>query len=119
MENHAGAGVRHMMPESSIAAGYAGPRGWRPAPLARLSLVIHGACGVALLVEPAIWLWLIAMLAANHLVLTAAVFFPRAQFLGPNVNRLPSAAAARREISLTFDDGPHPQTTPRILELLD
>ena len=108
-----------MIPENSVAVGYVAPRAWRPAALARLSLLVHAAGGVALLADPATWPWVIATLAGNHLVLTAAVFFPRAQLLGPNVNRLPAAAASRREVSLTFDDGPHPQTTPRILELLE
>jgi len=108
-----------MNPQSSITAGYAAPRAWRPAPLAGLSLLVHGAGGIALLADPSTWLWVIAILAANHLVLTVAVFFPRAQLLGSNVNCLPAAAASRREVSLTFDDGPDPKTTPRILELLD
>jgi len=39
--------------------------------------------------------------------------------LGPNLVRLPAPAVRRREISLTFDDGPDPEVTPRVLELLD
>jgi peptidoglycan/xylan/chitin deacetylase (PgdA/CDA1 family) len=108
-----------MIPESSIAAGYPAPRAWRPAPLAAVSLFMHGAGATVLIAHPASWPWVIAALAANHLVLTAAVFFPRAQLLGPNLNRLSEAAASRHEVCLTFDDGPHPQTTPRLLELLE
>jgi peptidoglycan/xylan/chitin deacetylase (PgdA/CDA1 family) len=59
------------------------------------------------------------VLGANHLVLFCAVLWPRGRLLGPNLVRLPSAAARRREISLTFDDGPDPEVTPRVLELLD
>jgi peptidoglycan/xylan/chitin deacetylase (PgdA/CDA1 family) len=33
--------------------------------------------------------------------------------------RLPVSAAARREISITFDDGPDPEVTPHVLDLLD
>jgi peptidoglycan/xylan/chitin deacetylase (PgdA/CDA1 family) len=39
--------------------------------------------------------------------------------LGPNLARLPTAAAERGEVALTFDDGPGPETTPRVLDLLD
>ena len=108
-----------MIPESSTAGSYAPARGWQPAPLARLSCLIHGAGVAALVVDPTTWLWVIAALAANHLVLTAAVFFPRSRLLGPNLTQLPVPATARREVCLTFDDGPDPRTTPRILDLLD
>jgi peptidoglycan/xylan/chitin deacetylase (PgdA/CDA1 family) len=33
--------------------------------------------------------------------------------------RLPAAAVARRQVALTFDDGPDPEATPRVLDLLD
>jgi peptidoglycan/xylan/chitin deacetylase (PgdA/CDA1 family) len=32
---------------------------------------------------------------------------------------LPSSAAGRAEFCLTFDDGPDPQVTPQVLDLLD
>jgi len=82
-------------------------------------MVVHVAALVAVAIQPALWLWALGVLAGNHLLLTAAVFWPRGQVLGPNLVRLPAAAAARREISLTFDDGPDPEVTPRVLELLD
>ena len=108
-----------MSQQSSIAARYRGPRPWRPTPLAAFSLALHGALAIALVVSPAAWPWIIAVVAANHALLTAAVFMPRTQLLGPNVNRLPEAAARRREVALTFDDGPDPQNTPQILAWLD
>jgi len=108
-----------MSPQNSIAARYRGPRPWRPTPLAGFSIALHGALAMALLISPAAWPWIIAVVAANHALLAAAVFMPRAQLLGPNVNRLPEAAARRREVALTFDDGPDPHTTPQILALLD
>ena len=37
----------------------------------------------------------------------------------PNLIRLPEASAQRREIALTVDDGPDPEVTPRVLDLLD
>jgi peptidoglycan/xylan/chitin deacetylase (PgdA/CDA1 family) len=39
--------------------------------------------------------------------------------LGPNHTRLPAPAATRRAVALTFDDGPDPEVTPRVLDLLD
>jgi peptidoglycan/xylan/chitin deacetylase (PgdA/CDA1 family) len=65
------------------------------------------------------WPWVLGVLGANHLALILAVLWPRGQLLGPNMVRLPAAAVHRREISLTFDDGPDPEVTPRVLELLD
>lgn len=46
----------------------------------------------------------------------AAPFFPRWNFFLPAVTR---GCRGGRAVSLTFDDGPHPQTTPRLLELLE
>jgi peptidoglycan/xylan/chitin deacetylase (PgdA/CDA1 family) len=108
-----------MTPQSSIAATGYRPRPWRPTPLVGASLLVHAVCVAAFVADPADWPWILATLAANHLLLTAAVLSPRARLLGPNVNRLPDPAARRREVALTFDDGPDPELTPRILELLD
>ena len=49
----------------------------------------------------------------------ATVLFPRGRFLGPNIDRLSADAVARGEVSLTFDDGPDPEVTPAVLDLLD
>ena len=54
---------------------------------------------------------------ASHLALTAAGLWPRSTLLGPNWTRLP--ANAGRRIALTIDDGPDPDVTPRVLDLLD
>ena len=75
--------------------------------------------GVAAAVTPGLWPWALGAVAANHLVLTGAGLWPRSTLLGPNLVRLPAAAAARRQVALTFDDGPDPHTTPRVLDLLD
>jgi peptidoglycan/xylan/chitin deacetylase (PgdA/CDA1 family) len=88
-------------------------------PALRVTVALHAA-GIALLVAaPAWWPWIAAALAANHLVLTAGVFLVRGRLLGPNLSRLPAAAIAQREVCLTFDDGPHPEMTPRVLAVLD
>ena len=75
---------------------------------------------LALLVAPAHWAWALAALALNHAVLTAVGLWPRSTALGQNLVRLPAAAAAaRREVALTIDDGPDPEVTPAVLDLLD
>jgi peptidoglycan/xylan/chitin deacetylase (PgdA/CDA1 family) len=73
----------------------------------------------AVATRPDWWPLALAVVAASFLLLTTAVFFPRGQLLGCNLIRLPAAAAGRNLISLTFDDGPDPEITPRVLDLLD
>ena len=53
--------------------------------------------------------------AAWYAVATIGVFFPRLEMYGPVVSRGP---AGRSSVALTFDDGPHPVTTRRILAVL-
>ena len=92
---------------------------WRPAPVMRASMVLHAVCVMALMIEPSWWSWVLAVLVGNHLVLLAGVLWPRGRLLGPNLARLPASAVARDEVCLTFDDGPDPQVTPQVLELLN
>jgi len=51
-------------------------------------------------------------------VLLAAGLLPRSAALGPNLARS-AAAAAAGAVVLTFDDGPDPAVTPRVLDLLE
>jgi len=95
------------------------PHRWRPAPLIQLSMLWHAAGAITLVALPSYWPWIAGALAGNHLLVSAAVLWPRGRWLGPNLTRLPVAAAARSEICLTFDDGPDPQVTPQVLDLLD
>jgi peptidoglycan-N-acetylglucosamine deacetylase len=85
----------------------------------KASAAVHVAAGVAAAVVPAAWPWALGVVAANHLVLTGAGLWPRSTWLGRNWSRLPEAAVARREIAITIDDGPDPQVTPAVLDLLD
>jgi peptidoglycan/xylan/chitin deacetylase (PgdA/CDA1 family) len=88
-------------------------------PALRVTVALHAA-GIALLAAaPAWWPWVAAALVTNHLVLTVGVFLVRGRLLGPNLSRLPAAAIAQRQVCLTFDDGPHPELTPRVLALLE
>ena len=50
-------------------------------------------------------------------LLGVAGMLPRSDVLGPNLIRLPPAAAARGEIALTFDDGPDRTTTSTKVEM--
>jgi peptidoglycan/xylan/chitin deacetylase (PgdA/CDA1 family) len=63
--------------------------------------------------------WLTEALVLNHVLITAASVWPQSRLLGPNLVRLPEARARRGEIALTFDDGPDPEITPKVLDLLE
>jgi len=95
------------------------PQPWKPTPTIQLSIATHAAAGLGLLVAPAMWPWALGAVAINQVILTGAGLMPRTSLLGPNLSRLPPAAIARREIALTIDDGPDPEVTPRVLDLLD
>lgn len=91
---------------------------WRPPALVTSSLLLHGAAAAAVLVAPESWPWAAGLAIADHLAVAQACLRPRSGLLGPNLTRLPPAAAARREVALTFDDGPDAEVTPRVLALL-
>ena len=95
------------------------PGSWSWPPIIRASVGWHvAALGAACLV-PGAAPWAIAAIVLNHAVITAAGLTPRSSLLGPNVTRLPQAAADRREVAITIDDGPDPEVTPQVLDLLD
>lgn len=89
---------------------------WKPSPLIRASLYLHGALVVLLVLQPAHWRIALAIFLADHALLTLAGLLPRLDWLGPNWTRLP---AGREEIALTIDDGPDPEVTPEVLDILD
>jgi len=92
---------------------------WYPAPLIQATAALHVGGAVALAFSGTDWRWVAGALVANHGAILAATLAPRSRLLGPNVVRLPEACAARREVALTFDDGPDPEVTPRVLDMLD
>ncbi len=92
---------------------------WWPTPALGATALLHAGGTAALVYEPLAWPWIGGGLLANHALLTAAGFAPRSALLGPNIARLPRAAVDRGEVALTFDDGPDPETTPRVLDILD
>jgi peptidoglycan/xylan/chitin deacetylase (PgdA/CDA1 family) len=94
-------------------------RPYRPPALLLGSLALHVAGAAALAVAPRHWRLVAGALVADHVTLAAASLWPRGQWVGANRLRLPAAAVHRGEVSLTFDDGPDPEVTPRVLDLLD
>jgi peptidoglycan-N-acetylglucosamine deacetylase len=92
---------------------------WSAPPALKASLGLHAlAAGAAALSPDALW-WALGGIGLNHLGLTAAGLWPRSRVLGPNLTHLPAAAAQRKQFALTLDDGPDPEVTPRVLDLLD
>ncbi|PXW96635.1 peptidoglycan/xylan/chitin deacetylase (PgdA/CDA1 family) [Sphaerotilus hippei] len=92
---------------------------WPLPPLLQWSALCHLGAVAWPALRPQDWPWALALLGANHALLTATGLWPRSTWLGANVTRLPAASAARREIALTLDDGPDPEVTPAVLDLLD
>lgn len=96
-----------------------GARVWRPSALLRVSVGLHAGGVASLALAPRAWPLVVGALIADHLTVVSAGLWPRGTLLGPTLVRLPPASRARREIALTFDDGPDPATTPRVLDMLD
>ena len=91
---------------------------WPWPPLVGASVGLHAAALAAAVVVPGAWPWAIGAVALDHAMLTATGLWPRSDWLGPNVTRLPAAAVARGHWALTIDDGPDPEVTPAVLDLL-
>ena len=92
---------------------------WRPPALIKASVACHLGAAVAVASQPALWPWALGVVALDHVLITATGLWPRSTWLGSNLRRLPEASAARGEVALTIDDGPDPQVTPAVLDLLD
>lgn len=93
------------------------PRRWKPSPFITGSAALHAGAAAAVVLQPALWPWALGSVVTSHLALTAAGLWPRSTLLGLNWTSLP--ASAQRQIALTIDDGPNPEVTPRVLDLLD
>lgn len=94
-------------------------RGVSKLPAARLGLWAYAGAGVtlgvkALLLGPTPLGPLLAAFAGYAVLGTLGVFWPERGMYGRTLWHGP----ARPEVALTFDDGPCPLTTPRVLELL-
>jgi peptidoglycan/xylan/chitin deacetylase (PgdA/CDA1 family) len=79
---------------------------------------MHAAALVLLLIAPQEWQLAAAIVLLSQLMLMAASLWPRSTCLGANLVRLPAAAIQRAEVAITIDDGPDPQVTPQVLDIL-
>lgn len=105
------------MPASAATAADTASWPWPPA--IRASAALHlAALGAGALVPGALP-WAVGAVVLNHALITGAGLTPRSSLLGPNMTRLPEPAGARREVAITIDDGPDPEVTPKVLDLLD
>jgi peptidoglycan/xylan/chitin deacetylase (PgdA/CDA1 family) len=102
-----------MNPSSTVA-----PARWPLPPFVTASVGLHAAAGLGALLLPEALLWATGAVLLNHATLTAAGLWPRSALLGPNLRRLPAAATARHQVAITIDDGPDPEVTPAVLDLL-
>ncbi len=78
--------------------------------------MLHGGILGGLALASHLWPWALGTLLVDHAVLAASGLVPGSRLLGPVLTRLPSPGG--NEVALTFDDGPDPRVTPRVLELL-
>ncbi len=101
----------------SLAAPLEGQRRWRPTPLIAGTIALHAGAAGAVAAQPATWPYALGAVAASHAILTAAGLWPRSALLGPNWTALPEQAG--EAIAITIDDGPDPEVTPRVLDLLE
>jgi peptidoglycan/xylan/chitin deacetylase (PgdA/CDA1 family) len=83
--------------------------------MGRASMLAHGVGAAALAVQPGLWPWVLGGVVLNHAILACGMH-PRSGLIGQNLARLPAASGA---VAITFDDGPEPEVTPRVLDLLD
>jgi peptidoglycan-N-acetylglucosamine deacetylase len=86
-----------------------------PSPLLKVSVLVHAGALTAVAVAPRLWPWSLGAVLANHVLLALGGLLPRSRWLGPNWTRLPGGAAT---VALTIDDGPDPEVTPLVLDLL-
>ena len=92
---------------------------WKPTLAIHLSLLVL-VCGLLVtLWRPGLWIWAAGIVILNHMILAIAGLIPRSTVLGPNITRLPRDAARRGEMAITIDDGPDPEVTPLVLDILD
>ena len=104
-----------------LRKGLYGFRRMKALPAARLGLWAYAFAGIALGVRAATStpppLWASVLCFACYMGLgTLGVFWPERGMYGRILWHGP---AARPEVALTFDDGPSPETTPRVLEELE
>ena len=95
------------------------PREWQPTPFIKASFALHAVGAVALGSSPKTWPWVLFAVAGNQALIMVASMWPRSAWIGENIRSLPATSIAQNEVALTFDDGPDPEVTPRVLDILD
>lgn len=110
-------GITHL--DKSLIDTHPRRHAWRPPPFVGLSALAHVVAVAIALLNPDLWPWAVGIIAAVQAVLTLAGLWPRSKLLGANWTALPRASAERGEIAITFDDGPDPEVTPAVLDVLD
>jgi peptidoglycan/xylan/chitin deacetylase (PgdA/CDA1 family) len=94
-------------------------RNWKPTLAIKLSILVLASCIILTLWQTWLWPWTLGIVFFNHSILTIAGLIPRSTLLGPNIVRLPHEAELRGEVAITIDDGPDPEVTPLVLDILD
>jgi peptidoglycan-N-acetylglucosamine deacetylase len=89
-----------------------------PRPLLAAVAVIK-ACAVLLWTAGAPTAWCVALFFSGGALVLWHLFVPGAQGLVRVATRFKPSTSDAREVWLTLDDGPDPDDTPRILDLLD
>jgi peptidoglycan/xylan/chitin deacetylase (PgdA/CDA1 family) len=69
----------------------------------------------ALAVASGNWLWLIAVVVVMFLVIGLGVALPQMKFFGPFICE---GKTTKKQVALTFDDGPDARSSPALLDLL-
>jgi peptidoglycan/xylan/chitin deacetylase (PgdA/CDA1 family) len=93
-------------------------RAWRPGIALRVSVLLHVFAVAGLIFRPQWAEEIVIGVILNHVVLALLGMWPRTRLMGSNMIRLTHGAMERREIALTFDDGPDPDVTPQVLDIL-
>jgi peptidoglycan/xylan/chitin deacetylase (PgdA/CDA1 family) len=92
---------------------------WKISSAVMSSAAVHVTAAAAAAIHPHVWPWALGLVAANHATVTAAGLWPRSTLLGSNWTRLPNAAGLGQGVAVSIDDGPDPEVTPRVLDILD
>jgi peptidoglycan/xylan/chitin deacetylase (PgdA/CDA1 family) len=92
---------------------------WQGTVFVRASFLLHLFAMLGMLFYPAQWLSILITLFLNHTIILIIGMWPRSKLLGDNWTQLPLGATQRKEIALTIDDGPDPEVTPQVLDLLE
>jgi peptidoglycan/xylan/chitin deacetylase (PgdA/CDA1 family) len=91
---------------------------WRPTAFIVASAGVHLAGLLLLALHFESWRLVLTIVLLDQAAIVAAGLWPRSTLLGPNLVRLPAAAARRGEVAITIDDGPDPDVTPQVLAIL-